>query len=133
MIKGRYFTLDGHSISIDSIAARLAMLNSEVAKADAVKLETTKEVLNCFSEKDAEALKLLLCPKTQELIDIDEQIQETFILFVGKVTSFNEYILGFEEKSIENGKKTFLERAWGVDDINTDANEVYEMYIRYVL
>ncbi|SHO51614.1 DUF5104 domain-containing protein [Anaerocolumna xylanovorans] len=65
----------------------------------------------------------------QGLTDIDEQIQAGFDLFKGKVVSFNKDLLGSEEKSIEHGKTTLLERYWFVKDILTDTDEVYEIDI----
>lgn len=113
----------------DRISTRVKMLGSEVTNMKRSNLEITKDVLNCFSENDAKALKALLCAKTQGLTDIDEQILAGFDLFKGRVTSFNEHILGYEGDSTENGKTTLLERSWNVENIVTDVGGVYEIFI----
>jgi hypothetical protein len=110
------------------------MLESEVNSSKKYQLELTQNVLNCFSENDKNALKTLLCAKTQGLTDIDEQIQTGFDLFKGKVNSFDDDLLGYEGESTEYGKTTLLERSWSVEDIVTDADEEYEIYINtYVI
>ncbi len=115
--------------SFFDIPTRGKMLDSEVTNMKKSNLEITKDVLNCFSGKDAKALKTLLCEKTQGLTDIHEQILAGFDLFKGKVTSFNEYVSGYEGDSTENGRKTLLERSWNVEDIVTDVGGVYKISI----
>lgn len=108
---------------------RLDMLTSETNNADKENLKTTQNVLDCFSKKDAKALKALLCPKTQELKDTDQQILEAFRLFHGKVISFNKDLSGNQTDDIEYGKRTSLERDWGTEDIVTDENNKYTIQI----
>lgn len=111
------------------IQYRLNLLELEVNRAKKYQLEITNNVLDCFNEKDTDALKSLLCAKTLELSDIDEQIQACFDLFQGKVISFDDNLMGYEGESIESGKTTRLERAWDVKDIVTDEDNEYEIYI----
>ena len=111
------------------ITSRLNQLNKETALAKESQLETSEQVLSCFSEKDIEGLKSLLCARTQNLIDIDEQITAAFDLFDGNVIAFDDHFLGYEGKSTEYGKTTNLERSWSINDIETDKNENYEIYI----
>lgn len=115
--------------SFDRVATRVNMLDSEVPNMERSNLEITKYVLNCFSEKDSKSLKALLCAKTQGLTDIDEQILAGFDLFKGRVTSFNEDLLGYEVESSESGKSTLLKRSWNVKNIVTDAGGSYEIFI----
>lgn len=115
--------------SFGRIPTRVKMLDSEVSNMERSNLEITKDVLNCFSQKDSKSLKALLCAKTQGLTDIDEQILVGFDLFKGRVTSFNEDVLGYEGKSSESGKSTLLERYWNIKDIVTDAGGSYEILI----
>lgn len=115
--------------SFERIPTRVEMLDSEVPNMERSNLEITKDVLNCFSEKDSKSLKALLCEKTQGLTDIDEQILSSFDLFKGKVTSFNENLSGYEGESRKSGKSTLLERYWNVKDIATDTGGIYEIFI----
>ncbi len=111
------------------IQYRLNLLELEVNRAKKYELELTNDVLNCFNEKDTDALKTLLCAKTQDLTDIDEQIQACFDLFKGKVISFEDNLMGYEGESVESGHTTRLERAWKIKDIVTDEDKEYEIYI----
>ncbi len=113
----------------DRIKTSIKTAESEFAKMKNTNLEITKDVLKCFSEKDTKSLKALLCAKTQGMTDIDEQILAGFNLFKGRVTSFNEDLLGYEGDSTEKGIKIRLERSWNVEDIVTDAGENYEIFI----
>lgn len=115
---------------IDGVSTRVNKIGTEVMTNWArPNLKMTKEVLKCFNEKDAKALKALLCAKTQGLSDIDKQILASFDLFKGKITSFNEHVLGYEGESIDKGRKVLSERSWNVEDIVTDAGGAYEIYI----
>jgi len=120
--------LSGCSLS-PGIQTRLNMLNSETYNADNENLQTTQDVLNCFSEKNEKALNALLSPKTQELADTDQQILAAFKLFEGKVTSFNKDLSGYEGSDIENGEKILLDREWNIKDIVTDVGNKYTIQI----
>jgi hypothetical protein len=113
------------------ISERLKSLELLTAKEEKANLQMSKEVLNCFSDNDAQGLKSLLCLKTQGLADIDEQISAGFDFFKGKVISFDEKDMsGYEGESIDYGETTFLERAWSINNIKTDADETYKIHIR---
>ena len=47
-----------------NILSRLARLNSETAKEGKFKIKISRDVLDCFSDKNVENLKKLLCFKT---------------------------------------------------------------------
>ncbi len=111
------------------IQYRLNLLELEVNRAKKYQLDLTNDVLNCFNEKDTDALKSLLCAKTQGLSDIDNQIQACFDLFKGKVISFDDNLMGYEGESVESGHTTRLERSWNVKDIVTDEDKEYEIYL----
>ena len=105
-------------------------LNALAAKEQKENLETTKNLLDCFSNKNAEGLKELLCKRTQDLVDIDEQILAGFDFFSGRVVSFDEKQLSDTgSSSEENGKITRLERSWSIHDITTDTGDIYEIYV----
>lgn len=110
-------------------SGRLDILYSDMANMEKSNLEITNDVLGCFSENDAEGLKVLLCAKTQGLTDIDEQILTAFDFFEGEVISFDDYLLGYESESTENGKTTFLERSWNIKDIITNEGAAYNIFI----
>lgn len=113
-----------------STPERLKLLNSQTLNEGKANMQMSKDVLNCFSENDAQSLRALFCLKTQGLTDIDKQILAGFDFFKGSVVSFNEEDLsGYEGESIESGKTTFLERSWRIKDIKTDVGETYEIEI----
>ena len=116
---------------LPNITSRLAMLNKEYAEEIKSNLALTKALIDCFNEKDMNGLKALLCERTRELTDIDDQIVTGFDLLDGKIISFNEQSLtSYEGKSIEYGKTTHLERKWSILDIETETNENYEIYVQ---
>jgi hypothetical protein len=71
----------------------------------------------------------LLCPKTHDLTDTDQQILAAFKLFDGKVTSFNKDLLGYEGDDTEYGIKILLDRDWDIKDIVTDVGNKYTIQI----
>lgn len=115
---------------IHGITSRTLELDLLTSKGEKANLDITNKVLNAFNEKDSNALKSLLCLRTQELTDIDKQICDTFDFFNGNVTSFNKEVEGSENDSKEDGEQTFLGRSWSVNEIYTDTGESYELYIR---
>lgn len=92
-------------------------------------LETAQELVNCFNNEDASALKEMLCQRSQELDDIDEQIQDAFDFIEGNITSFDENVTGSEGKSTEYGTTTKLDRFFSIDDIVTYAEQEYSIYV----
>ena len=113
-----------------NIASRLDLLNKEYAEEMKSNLTLSKALLECFTEKDMDGLKVLLCERTRELIDIDVQIIAAFDILNGKIISFNEQKLSsYEGKSTEYGKTIRLERKWSILDIETENNENYEIYV----
>lgn len=123
--------LQGCSFS-SLISERLKLLEKVTIREEKENLQTSKDVLDCFSNDDAQSLRSLLCLKTQGLSDIDEQISAGFDFFKGKVISFDDKDMsGSEDRSIEYGETTFLERAWSIKNIKTDAtDEIFEFIIR---
>ena len=112
------------------LPSRMEILNALASEEQKENLETSKNLLNCFSNKNAESLKELLCKRTQDLVDIDMQILAGFDFFSGRVVSFDENQLSSTESSSEeNGKITRLERAWSIHDITTDTGDIYEIYV----
>jgi len=113
-----------------NIASRLDRLNEEYAEEMKSNLALSKALIDCFSEKDIDGLKVLLCERTRELTDIDDQIIAGFDILNGKIMSFNEQELSsYEGKSTEYGKTTRLERKWSILNIENETNENYEIYI----
>lgn len=92
-------------------------------------LETAQELIDCFNNKDTSALKEMLCERSQNLDDIDEQIQDAFDFIDGNVTSFDENVTGSEGKSTRHGTTTELDRFFSIDDIVTDAEQEYSIYV----
>ena len=112
------------------LPSRVDMLNALAAKEQKENLETSKNLLDCFSSKNAEGLKELLCKRTRDLADIDDQILASFDFFSGSVVSFDENKLsGTEDSSIRKGKTTRLVRSWNIYDITTDTGDIYEIYV----
>ena len=116
---------------LPNIPSRLRMLDEETASARKSKLEISQQVLKCFDEKNADALKSLFCERTQNLTDIDEQIRSGLALISGKTTSFDEHILGlgYEGSHTSNGRITELERSWDIGAIETDENQKFEISV----
>lgn len=92
-------------------------------------LETAQELLNCFNNEDASALKEMLCERSRKLDDIDEQIQDAFDFIDGDITSFNENVTGSEGKSTRYGTTTELDRFFSIDEILTDTEQEYTIYV----
>lgn len=115
-------------------AARFgSSLLQEAAEANTAE-ELTEEALaeqlvQCFSARDAQALKTLFCERTQALSDIDAQIQRAFAFFEGDPVSYDEKILGSEGKHTSYG--TVKEHDWSfpVDAIQTDAGRCYRLWV----
>ncbi len=114
---------------IKGVNGRLERLDAETHDEKISNTKITKEVLRCFTNKDKEGLKSLLCQKTKALSDIDEQILAAFDFFKGKVVSFDKDVSGYEGGATEDGERKVLDRAWEIRDIKTNKKVNYEIYI----
>lgn len=92
-------------------------------------LEISQNVLNCFDNNSVQELKALFCARTQGIEDIDEQIQNGFEFFNGKVTSFDENVLGSEGESVDHGTVKELSRTLHIENIKTDSGKTYQLYV----
>lgn len=92
-------------------------------------LEIAQELAACFNDKDTSALKEMLCERSQDLDDIDEQIQDAFDFIDGNIISFDENVTGSEGKSNRYGTTTELDRFFSIDDIVTDTKQEYSIYV----
>lgn len=108
-------------------------LDEPMAVSAKSKEEVTEALLDALSAHDAESLKAMLCIKTQEMSDIDQQIQEVFNHFNGTVISRDDYLSGSEGSSINYGRVLSEERRWFVTDILTDTGDEYEIIIHQYL
>ena len=91
--------------------------------------ECALKVMDCFINKDSEALKELFCSKAKIRPDFDEQINEAFAFIDGNIISYDDYIAGSNEVAYEEGKA--VERYYGsiIDNIKTDKNRTYKITI----
>ena len=118
----------------NAISSRLDMLDSETANADKSNAETSDKLMNYLKDKDIASFKAMLCPKTQGLTDIDDQILSTFDFIKGKIVSYNKHPeAGYEGSGVDYGKTTFLERSWTINDVVTDENKIYSINIYSLL
>jgi hypothetical protein len=113
------------------IEQRLEMLGELTTASKEGSLEISQNIVKCFNENNVQGLKTLLCNKTQNLSDIDEQIQAGFDIINGNIISFDENDLNVSEgQSISNGTTTKLDRIWSINDITTDSSETYSISVR---
>lgn len=91
-------------------------------------LETAQNLIDNFNEKNSYLIKESLCKRSQNLTDIEEQIQNAFDFIGGNIISFNEDVNGAEEQSIESGKKTIETRDIIIRDIVTDDGKSFDIY-----
>lgn len=92
-------------------------------------LEISQNILDCFDNEDTQGLKALLCPKTQGIEDIEEQIREGFDFLDGKVVSFDENVSNDESESVDHGTTEELSRTLHIEDITTDTGGTYKLYV----
>ena len=112
------------------LPSRVDLLNALASKEHKENLETSQNLLDCFSNKNAEGLKELLCARTRDLADTDEQILAGLNFFTGSVVSFDEDSLSStEDLSTNYGVTTRLSRAWNINDITTDTGDIYKIYV----
>lgn len=90
-------------------------------------LEYSQKIIDCFNNHDKSALKELLCEKTKNLEDIDEQIQKSFDFIKGKLISYNKDVCGAEEESIDHGTTNQLTRDLIIQNALTDKNITYRI------
>ncbi len=121
-------TLSGCGLSSNT-TSRTRRLSAKTTSAREGRLETSKKVLECLSASDADGLKALFSKKTQNLEDTDKQILAAFDFFEGKVTSFDEHILGSENEHIDHGRQTLLAWTWKINDVVTDEGGKYTLLI----
>lgn len=86
-------------------------------------------IIDAVRENDIQGIKELLCTKTREKNDIDEEIQK-FIDFVeGDILSYDESIRIHSEEYGVGAQSDYHKYRWTVEDIRTDAGITYEMNI----
>lgn len=94
------------------------------------------EILHCFDEKDAEALKRLFCQRIQDDSNIDKEIEEAYTLYNGKSKSFKFNFCGGISGSWRNGKAIDEHISPNIEKIKTDSDDVYLIcyheYLTYV-
>lgn len=87
--------------------------------------KTANEVVRCFDEDDADALKLLFCKNTlNEAIDIESQIEAAFGYYDGKSESHTFSYMGFVGCRIE-GEWTDKHSIVQIQDIRTSTGKTY--------
>lgn len=92
-------------------------------------LEIAQELVACFNNEDVSTLKKMLCERSQNLDDIDAQIQDAFDFIDGNIISFDENVTGSEGESNRYGTTTELDRFFSIDDIVTDTKQEYSIYV----
>ena len=86
-------------------------------------------IITAVREKDIQGIKELLCTKTRETNNIDEEIQQ-FIDFVeGNIQSYDESILIHSEEYGLGAQPDYHKYRWSVEGIRTDAGITYEMNV----
>lgn len=109
------------SDSISEVRERVETLRREMAD----------KIIEGFKNNDADAVVALLCPKTQELPDIKEQVTTTLTFMDGNVSEYNvSRSTGYEGYSNAGVKVT--EYAFGSSVyVTTDADRQYEVYMSF--
>lgn len=97
-------------------------------RAEVLRSEMSESLAEAFKNEDVLAVKALFCPKSQELKNIDEQIESTFDFIEGQ---FGSYTIGdsagYEEYSSESGE--VVQYSFGGDVyITTDTGRRYNLY-----
>lgn len=92
------------------------------------RLETAQKLIDYFNAKDTSALKELLCERSQNLNDIEEQIQDAFYFIDGNIISFDKDVNGMESESIDHGTKK-EEMRESIIKVITDESKSYTIYV----
>lgn len=90
-------------------------------------VETAKEVLRCFNEKDSDGLKSLFC-KAISPESLDKQIEKAFNCFKGNYVSHLS-ISASSSKSVREGKIVKYHTSPFIWKIKTDENTAYDIII----
>ncbi len=99
------------------------------SRAEKLRYEMSETIMDAFKNKDVAAVKNLFCPKSQEIGDIDGQIEKTFSFMEGDIQSYEiSKSTGYESVSKDYGKITQYTFGNSIF-INTDAGRKYELYL----
>jgi len=85
--------------------------------------EVAQEIMDCFINKDEEALYSLLSPSAREYEHTSEQIKEAFDLIDGEIISYG--------LPIDIGKTTSENMSPCIENIKTDSGEKYSIEFQY--
>lgn len=99
------------------------------SRAEKLRCEMSETLMVAFKNKDVAAVKNLFCPKSQEIGDIDGQIEKTFSFMEGDIQSYEiSKSTGYESVSKDYGKITQYTFGNSIF-INTDAGRKYTLYL----
>ncbi len=99
------------------------------SRAEKMRYEMSETIMDAFKNKDVAAVKNLFCPKSQEIEDIDGQIEKTFSFMEGDIQSYEiSKSTGYESVSKDYGKITQYTFGNSIF-INTDAGRKYTLYL----
>lgn len=92
-MKRQIFSIITSTLCISTFTGCSASFNgnsmSNVRKrADKLRHEMSETIISAYKEKNAAPIKALLCPLSQELPDVDEQIQASFSFMEGNIQSY---------------------------------------------
>lgn len=120
--------------SIGRLVAPLSEFIPIRKQANEAKLDISQKIVDYFNKKDLDGLKEIFCQKTQGISDIREQIQAAFEFINGNIVSYNHTLeAAGEGQSREKGETVKFDNGWIINDIRTDTDKVYKIFVHMFL
>jgi len=103
-------------------------ISEKYINTDKEQKKISEEILKCLNEDDAEAFKNMFCNKIKASENFDNQIQDAFNFFEGKIVSYDDLIRADSDgKSWIDGKLSRVSTSGRVTNVVNDETKRYSI------